>query len=113
MKLKHSPRSRLWVGVRANVRSVFRAVGVPTHDTHGNLYTLTIGPFRTRAGADFMANSGAGNPHVQCVADAERIAARLKREKLNGGSAEVGVGNWGTYTQAWSCRGNDHVSVRP
>ncbi len=78
--------SRLYVGVKVsaftlegqqtgNVRTVFRSPSVPTVSTHGTLYNYCIGPFRTKRGADFMANYGGNNPHLQTVADAERIAA--------------------------------------
>lgn len=38
-----------------------------------------IGPFRTRRAADLCASTGGANPHIQCVADAERIAKRIAR----------------------------------
>jgi len=46
----------------------------PTELFWGNRYALLIGPFRTRAGADFMAQYGRNNPHCQTVAQAERLA---------------------------------------
>jgi len=57
-------------------REVFECTFVPTMETHGTLYAAVIGPFETMRGARFMAEHGAANPHVQCVADAERIAGR-------------------------------------
>ena len=67
---------RIWVGIKSDsTREVFRAINTPTEATHGNVYSSAIGPFRTMRGALFMAQYGAGNPHVQRVADAERIAA--------------------------------------
>ncbi len=35
-----------------------------------------IGPFRTRFAAELMADFGEGNPHMQHVEDAERIAKK-------------------------------------
>lgn len=70
---------KIYVGVRAGARTVFRADSTPTTETHGTRFVAVIGPFRTVRGARFMAECGSGNPHVQCVADAERIAARLRK----------------------------------
>jgi|TARA_R110000824_G_scaffold394637_1_gene594614 hypothetical protein len=55
-------------------REVFKAETTPTPTTHGERYYAVIGPFRTRRGADFMAQHGEANPHCQNVADAERLA---------------------------------------
>ena len=68
-------KSRIYVGVDgASRRRVFRSVDTPTRDSC--IFAAVIGPFRTLRGARFMAEQGGGNPHCQCVADAERIAAR-------------------------------------
>jgi hypothetical protein len=58
-------------------REVFRSATTPTNDSHGAQYLAVIGPFRTVRGANFMRDHGQGNPHCQCVADAERLAKRL------------------------------------
>lgn len=42
----------------------------------GALYA--VGPFRTRHAAEYMGRYGIGNPHLQTVADAERIS-RIER----------------------------------
>jgi len=55
---------------------VFKSATKPTEATHGHQYLAVIGPFRTKAGAEFMANNGWNNPHCQCVADAERLAKK-------------------------------------
>lgn len=72
-------RSKVYVGVLPEYpkREVFRSVETPTTETHGKKFGAVIGPFRTRRGAAFCAEFGAGNPHVQCVADAERLAKQL------------------------------------
>jgi hypothetical protein len=67
-------KSRIYVGVTPIKREVFRSPIVPTEESHGARFNYVIGHFRTRAGADFMANYGAGNPHCQTVYDAERLA---------------------------------------
>ena len=46
----------------------------PTLETHGSVYMAVIGPFRSKRGATFMAEHGSGNPHLQTVSEAERIA---------------------------------------
>jgi len=67
---------RLYVGASIDngKREKFRSAITPTKDTHGQVYRYTIGPFRTVAGAEFMRDYGANNPHCQCVADAEKLA---------------------------------------
>lgn len=68
---------RLWVGLIPGApRQVFRHTGTPTLESTPQ-FAVVIGPFRTRRGADFMADpvKGTGNPHCRCVADAERLAA--------------------------------------
>lgn len=71
-------RSKLYVGVRSGERKVFRSKLTPTTESHGDRFAGVIGPFRTRRGADFCAEYGQGNPHCQCVADAELIAKLFK-----------------------------------
>lgn len=57
-------------------REIFRADVEPVTYTHGERYHGVWGPFRTKRGAMFGASSASvNNPHVQTVADAERIAA--------------------------------------
>jgi len=70
--------SRPYVGLLlgGGGREVFRSVQRPTQEMHGARYGAVIGPFRTRRGADFMAKYGAGNPHCQCVFEAEKLAKR-------------------------------------
>ncbi len=54
----------------------------PTKETHGHLYTCAQGPFCTRLAARWFNRYGWGNPHVQTVADAERLAREAARENL-------------------------------
>lgn len=71
--------NKLYVGRIAFKPSViFRAASTPTEATHGHLYAAVIGPFRTKRGAEWMADpvKGQGNPHCRCVADAERLAKK-------------------------------------
>jgi len=70
-------RTRLYVGYTLGAMAVFRSATEPTFKSHGHLYNAVIGPFQTRRGADFMAQYGRNNPHVQHVRDAERIARSL------------------------------------
>ena len=67
-------RTKIYVGIKTNLREVFRASRTPTHETHGKRYGAVIGPFRTKRAAEFMAKYGQGNPHLQIVADAERVS---------------------------------------
>ena len=70
----------IYVGIRGTPerdREVFRSPH--RHDLHAGLvpgpFVACIGPFRTMRAARLMASRAAeGNPHLRCVADAERIA---------------------------------------
>jgi hypothetical protein len=62
-------------GVR--FREVFRSDQIPTMESTGGRYAAVIGPFRTARGAEFMRRHGESNPHLQTVADAERIAKTM------------------------------------
>ena len=71
-------RPAIYVGIREDrTRAVFRSPH--RHDLVAGLcpepFVACIGPFRTVRAANFMASPSAYcNPHVQCVADAERIS---------------------------------------
>ena len=52
---------------------MFKSNNTPTRLTTPH-YLAVIGPFKTIRGAKYMANYGLGNPHLQCVADAERLS---------------------------------------
>jgi hypothetical protein len=82
--MKKRTYNRLYVGVRVDngKRERFRSAVTPTQDTHGQTYIYAIGPFRTVAGAEFMRDYGANNPHCQCVSDAERLARLPKRKEM-------------------------------
>jgi hypothetical protein len=78
-KLAALGRNRIYVGLRMFTRQIFYSRTEPTTATHGMVYSAVMGPFRTRRGAEFYRDHGINNPHVLCVSDAERIAARLAR----------------------------------
>jgi len=46
----------------------------PTSEKYGEKYFAVIGPFRTARGANYMVKYGAGNPHINHVGDAEKLA---------------------------------------
>lgn len=54
--------------------AIFKSATTPTMKSHGHLYRYCIGPFQTLRAAQFMAQYGVGNPHIQTVSDCERIA---------------------------------------
>lgn len=66
-------KPKIWVGIVGTQREVFKHITVPTAVSTPQ-YLAVIGPFRTRRGANFMAQQGGSNPHCQTVADAERLA---------------------------------------
>jgi hypothetical protein len=71
---------KIYLGLKQNNREVFKSATTPTQESHGHLYNAIVGPFRTMRGAKFMRDHGARNPHVQNVADAERIAKQLENQ---------------------------------
>jgi len=71
-------KKRIYIGINRSDREIFRSLLQPTEQSHGSQYHACIGPFRTLRAALFMIRPGQrNNPHVQCVNDAERIAARI------------------------------------
>ena len=67
---------KYWVGLNEGVRQVFPCDYTPSRGLHGTQYGAVIGPFKTKRGAEFMAEHGHNNPHCRTVADAERLAKR-------------------------------------
>lgn len=50
-------RTLIYVGLSTDgSREVFRANETPTPQSHGERFAAVIGPFRTKAGAEFMRN---------------------------------------------------------
>jgi hypothetical protein len=74
---------RYYLGLGATCREVFQSEETPTANAYPQ-YLAVIGPFRTRRGAVFMRDYGKGNPHCQCVADAERLALRVPNSTRRG-----------------------------
>jgi hypothetical protein len=72
--VKRTARTKLYVGINGRKRQVFRSARTPTESSHGDRFKAVIGPFRTVGAAKIMAEYGANNPHLQTVADAEKIA---------------------------------------
>jgi hypothetical protein len=84
--VKPKVAKRWYVGTRGTAPySMFQSEFMPTKESHGHLYNAVIGPFSTRLGALIMARHGAGNPHLQCVADAEAFARRGTQWLLDNG----------------------------
>ncbi len=77
--VKSKPKSKLYVGVNGRRREVFRSTRTPTENSHGDRFKATIGPFRTLGAAKIMAEFGGNNPHLQTVADAERMAKARRK----------------------------------
>lgn len=69
---------KIYIGYKAgHPMEIFKYESRPTPETHGDRFPAVVGPFRTMRGARFMAIYGSGNPHCQCVADAERLGKLL------------------------------------
>ena len=91
-------RKKIYVGYSQDTTrsEVFLSAAVPTEVSHGAQYFACTGPFRTRRAAELTVDRlGVGelvprkgifpfnartfpNPHIYCVADAERIAKYLE-----------------------------------
>lgn len=71
---KNPSRSKIYVGVKNGKYVVFKSVYQPTRKSHGSKFSYVIGPFNTIRAAEYMAKYGRGNPHLQTVADAERLS---------------------------------------
>jgi hypothetical protein len=70
---------KIYVGITVQAeREVFKSETEPTWETTPQ-YAAVIGEFKTMRGAKFMAEHGQGNPHLQCVDDAERIAKQYSK----------------------------------
>lgn len=67
-------KKKYYVGVKGTKMNAFLSDETPTEKSHGDRYAAVIGPFKTKKAAMFMAAHGYNNPHLQTVADAERIA---------------------------------------
>ena len=75
---------KIYVGLAriTDSMTVFRAENEPTFESTGEEFAAVIGPFRTLRGAKLMALYGAGNPHMQTVADCEYLA-KTSLENVN------------------------------
>jgi hypothetical protein len=74
-------KTKLYVGIKEGWKQeMFRAPEIPTHETHGDKYLAVVGPFRTKAGAQFMIDYGRNNPHCRTVAEAEKLAKKYKNK---------------------------------
>jgi hypothetical protein len=83
-----------YVGIMPNThREAFTSATTPTEQSHGSLYSAVIGPFRTKQGAEFMAQFGANNPHCQTVEDAEQLAREAIARMSDNNDSHYIVGN--------------------
>lgn len=73
-------RSKWYVGLKGVERILFFANAPVTQEAE-RYYGAVIGPFRTKRAAIFSRDCGYGNPHCQCVQDAERISKRIAEER--------------------------------
>jgi len=62
---------RWYIGHRTGMRETFQAETMPTGESHGHLYGMVTGPFRTKRAAIWGCQYGA---HWSTIAEAERAA---------------------------------------
>jgi hypothetical protein len=84
-----APTEKIWVGVKRGKREIFKYHEEPGAESHGHLYGYAIGPFRTMRGAEIMRDYGANNPHLQSVAEAERMASTERKKEGTLSKAEA------------------------
>ncbi len=76
-------RSRWYVGCNQTLWTPFASNRMPDDlqmYVCRNIYFAVIGPFRTKKAAHIMAHYGRGNPHMQTVADVERIVKQFDND---------------------------------
>jgi hypothetical protein len=112
MTLKN--KTKPYVGIKKDAtREVFQASDGPTEELYGHRYSAVIGPFQTQRGAKFMAEHGRNNPHLQTVADAERVARDEERkEKATQPKAGKSLHIDCTELHTWFERDRAHVELR-
>ncbi len=72
--------SRIYIGIHpTGEREIFRCASIPSAELVDGLYVAAVGPFLTRAGAEFMRDHGQNNPHCVSVGDAERFGGSSER----------------------------------
>jgi hypothetical protein len=88
----------------------FQSPTVPTRESHGDRFTVVIGPFQSKVGAAFFARYGANNPHIRTAGDAERLARQhpameqlIVEESMTAGELEA----------ARECDLQDQLEVSP
>lgn len=90
-------KTKYYVGLGSDdFRETFLSPETPTRENTPH-YLAVVGPFRTKRGAEYFRQYGTGNPHVQCVADAERLAAihaagKELRDRLSTGQNRFAYG---------------------
>ena len=100
--------NRLYVGYKsAGKGETFWSATKPTHSSHGKTYLYVVGPFVTKAGAEFMRMFGHNNPHCQTVRQAERLA-RWYAEKQSRLAGEL-LEPW----SAWAQRQGEREAKKP
>lgn len=66
-----------YVGYQGGKRELFYSHILPTEGEWGARYAAVTGPFKTKRAALYMIKYGnQNNPHLQCVADAERLSKK-------------------------------------
>lgn len=73
--------NKWYVGIERETLNyvAFKSTLTPTEQSHGEIYAGVIGPFVTKRAAMFTEKYGQGNPHIQHVNDAERLAKRYAK----------------------------------
>ena len=69
-------RKQYYVGFRVQDHKleIFNSANEPTSESHSDIYSAVIGPFRTKRAALWAEKYGRFNPHFQHVEDAERLS---------------------------------------
>ncbi len=67
-------KPRWYIGHTLGGYEAFKSAATPTEEEYGDMFKSVIGPFRTFRAVQWVLKHGSGNPHFQCVADAEKLS---------------------------------------
>ena len=68
-------KKRWYVGItKGNKMQAFQSESTPFKVIYGTKYFAVIGPFKTKRAAKWAEVHGPGNPHFNCVEDAEKLS---------------------------------------
>jgi len=72
---------RFYVGRKFDLsREIIVTQNTPTKNSLGHKYIDCLGPFETKAAAEYMSEIGWDDPNCKSISDAERMVKKYKEE---------------------------------